>query len=60
MSGLSIPGVQAPAAPRQSALAGAAASALPAVAAGLSVGGLAAGRGGYFPTAWGWACVALC
>jgi O-antigen ligase len=35
-------------------------SALPALVAGLTVGGLAAGRGGYFPTAWGWAAVPLC
>src|SRR5689334_11705803 len=33
---------------------------LPAVVTAVAVGGLAAGRGGYFPTAWGWAAVPLC
>src|SRR5215831_13682892 len=33
---------------------------LPALVAAAAVGGLAAGRGGYFPTTWGWAAVPLC
>lgn len=33
---------------------------LPGAVAGIAAGGLAADRGGYFPTTWGWAVVPLC
>ena len=33
---------------------------LPGVIAGIATGGLAADRGGYFPTTWGWGVVPLC
>lgn len=33
---------------------------LPGVIAGIATGAVAADRGGYFPTTWGWAAVPLC
>ena len=33
---------------------------LPGIVAGIATGGLAADRGGFFPTTWGWAAVPLC
>ena len=33
---------------------------LPGVVAGIATGAVAADRGGYFPTTWGWAAVPLC
>jgi hypothetical protein len=50
----------APATTRRVALAERGLWLLPAIVAAAAVGGLAAGRGGYFPTAWGWAAVPLC
>jgi hypothetical protein len=59
MSGLTIHAAADASATRRAVVARGL-SALPALVAGLAVGGLAAGRGGYFPTAWGWAAVPLC
>jgi hypothetical protein len=50
----------APATTRRLALAERGLWLLPGFVAAVAVGALAAGRGGYFPTAWGWAAVPLC
>src|SRR5207237_390770 len=58
MSGVSLHAPR-PTAWRREVIARGGQAVFPALVAGVAVGGLAAGRGGYFPTSWGWAVVPL-